>query len=112
MAKSKNNLFESKETSISEIAKSLAHPARVQILKLLLIKSPQNCSSIVEQIPLAQATVSQHLAALKFSGLLTDKKEGNMVLYSADRDLCIKAHRLFSDLFVGHLKDGKQQKLF
>ncbi|MCK9480969.1 MAG: metalloregulator ArsR/SmtB family transcription factor [Bacteroidia bacterium] len=112
MAKSKRSLFSDKDSETAEIAKSLGHPARVQILKLLLMKSPQNCSEIVEQIPLAQATVSQHLSELKHSGMITDKREANMVLYSANKERVVNAFNLFNDLLLGHVKNVKQQKLF
>ncbi|MCO6495608.1 MAG: helix-turn-helix transcriptional regulator [Bacteroidetes bacterium] len=111
MAKSKTTLFPKTDIDLAEIAKSLAHPARVQILKILLNKSPQNCASIVEQLPLAQATVSQHLAELKHSGLLIDKKSSNMILYSVNNERIASAGNQFIELFLGHSKNSKQQKL-
>jgi ArsR family transcriptional regulator len=112
MVKSKNSLFAKDDIKIAAYAKSLAHPARVQILKLLLLKSPQNSSQIVEQIPLAQATVSQHLSELKHSGLITDKKVANMVMYSADKSVIAEAFNSFNGLFTIHIKKTKQQSLF
>lgn len=112
MAKTPKLLYESQDIDIASIAKSLGHPARVKILKILLRKSPQNCAEIVEQIPLAQATVSQHLSELKHSGLITDRKVANKVMYSADKARISMANSLLSDLFIGHQKNIKQQKLF
>lgn len=110
--KNKSNLFEKQDIGIAVFAKALSHPARIKILKLLLIKSPQMSSEIVEQIPLSQATVSQHLSELKYAKLITDKKEGTKVMYSANKDVVAVAYNAISSLFTAHVKKVQQQKLF
>lgn len=63
------------------LAKALGHPARVRILELLLAKDAC-CGEIVDELPLAQATVSQHLKVLKDAGLVLDHRDGTRRIYS------------------------------
>ena len=63
------------------LAKAVAHPARVRILRLLSRKEARVCSQIVGELPLAQSTVSEHLRILKESGLIRSRQEGSRVGY-------------------------------
>ena len=63
------------------LAKAIAHPARVQILRLLVRREACVCGEIVEQLPLAQSTVSQHLKILKEAGLIRGDIDGPKVCY-------------------------------
>jgi ArsR family transcriptional regulator len=72
------------DQEVALVAKALAHPARVQILRILLARSTCTCGEIVEALPLAQATVSQHLKVLKEAGLIRGEVEGARVCYCAD----------------------------
>jgi|GEM_PF-407712 len=72
------------EAAIEELAilaKALGHPARIQILKLLLEKNTCICGDIVDELPLAQSTVSEHLRILKAAGLLRGAVDGLRVNY-------------------------------
>jgi ArsR family transcriptional regulator, arsenate/arsenite/antimonite-responsive transcriptional repressor len=71
---------ESAET-FAKLAWALAHPARVRIVRLLLERESCMCGEIVEQMPLAQSTVSQHLKILKESGLIQGEVAGPKVCY-------------------------------
>ncbi len=62
-------------------AKALGHPARVAILQILLKKDGCMCGEIVEELPLAQSTVSQHLKQLKAAGLIRGEVDGPRVCY-------------------------------
>lgn len=73
------------------LAKALAHPARVRILELLLAKDAC-CGEIVDELPLAQATVSQHLKVLKEAGLVVGEIEGPRVSYCASRERLATLH--------------------
>lgn len=106
------NLFSKQENDIALIGRALSHPARVQILKLLMVKSPQHCGEIVEQIPLSQSTVSQHLAELKHAGLVVDKKAQNKMLYSADKSKISMALHNLTVVLSGPAKSAKQSTLF
>lgn len=61
---------------LSKLAWAIAHPARIRIVRLLLMKKSCVCGEIVEEMPLAQSTVSQHLKILKESGLIEGEIDG------------------------------------
>ncbi len=65
-------------------AKAIGHPARVQILRLLIRKNACICGDIVEELPLAQSTVSQHLKVLKEAGLVRGDIDGPRVCYCVE----------------------------
>jgi len=66
---------------LARLAKALAHPARVEILRMLIEKGDCQCSVIVDRLPLAQATVSQHLKVLKNAGLVRGEIDPPRVCY-------------------------------
>lgn len=69
------------EVELARLAKAIAHPARVRILRLLLDKKACVCGELVELMPLAQSTVSQHLKILKDAGLVQGEIDGPSVCY-------------------------------
>lgn len=69
------------DEELAALAKALGHPARVQILRLLVRRSACVCGDIVEELPLAQSTVSQHLKVLKEAGLIRGDVDGPRVCY-------------------------------
>lgn len=69
------------EAELALLAKAVGHPARVQILKLLTRRSACVCGEIVDEVPLAQSTVSQHLKVLKEAGLIRGEVSGPRVCY-------------------------------
>lgn len=71
------------DEELARLAKALAHPARVAIVRLLLTGGECICGGIVDQIPLAQATVSQHLKVLKEAGWIKGEVDGPRVCYCA-----------------------------
>ena len=73
--------FTVKENKIAAYAKALAHPARVAIIQMLLKKQACICGDIVEELPLSQSTVSQHLKELKNAGLIKGDIEGVTTCY-------------------------------
>lgn len=66
---------------LAALARALAHPARVRIVRLLSRRTSCMCGDIVEELPLAQSTVSQHLKVLKEAGLIRGELEGPRVCY-------------------------------
>ena len=70
MGATKSEEFKLKENRIANYAKALAHPARIAILNLLIKKNSCICGDIVEELPLSQSTVSQHLKELKKAGFI------------------------------------------
>ena len=79
-------LFDAPLALLSEGAKALGHPARLEILRVLAARDTCVCGEIVGELPLAQATVSQHLKALKAAGLIKGEIDGPRVCYCLDRD--------------------------
>ena len=86
------------DVEIALLAKALGHPVRVRILRILLGREACFCGELVEFLPVAQATVSQHLKVLRDAGLIRGEIDGPRVCYCANRD---RIHRL-GDL-VGEL---------
>lgn len=69
------------DEEIALLAKALAHPARVQIVRMLASRTTCVCGEIVHELPLAQSTVSQHLKILKEAGLIRGEVDGPRVCY-------------------------------
>jgi len=99
MASSKKEEFTVKENKIARYAKALAHPARIAILQLLIKKQTCICGDIVEELPLSQSTVSQHLKELKDAGLIKGEIEGAKVCYCIDEKEWENAKKYLNNLF-------------
>ena len=84
MGITKTEEFTIKDNKIAKYAKALAHPARVAILNLLIKKQACVCGDIVDELPLSQSTVSQHLKELKEAGLIKGDIDGAKVCYCID----------------------------
>ena len=69
------------DEALALLAKALGHPARVRILRLLIERNACVCGDIVDHLPLAQSTVSQHLKQLKDAGLIQGEIDGPRVCY-------------------------------
>ncbi len=98
MTRTKNDLFLPDEMRLSELAKALAHPARIAILKMLAEKNSCICGEIVDELPLAQATVSQHLKELKNVGLIKGEIDGPKVCYCLNTDGIAELRGLWANL--------------
>jgi|SRR5579871_3952117 len=74
------------DDELAKLAKALGHPARVRILRILSRKEARVCSQIVDELPLAQSTVSEHLRILKEAGLVRSSQDGPRVGYCINFD--------------------------
>ncbi len=99
MGTTKNEEFTVKDNKIADFAKALAHPARVAILQILLKTKECICGDIVDDLPLAQSTVSQHLKELKEAGLIKGNIDGAKVCYCINETEWNVAKTYFSTLF-------------
>lgn len=81
MAINKKDEFAKKDQELAELAKALGHPARIAILKVLAQNNQCICGEIVDVLPLAQSTVSQHLKELKKVGLIDGTLDGPRSCY-------------------------------
>ncbi len=86
MATGKTASFGENENNLAELAKALGHPARIAILVELSRRNACVCGEIVDVLPLAQSTVSQHLKALKEAGWISGTVEGVKSCYCINRD--------------------------
>ena len=98
MAVAKKNLFTEEENRIADLAKAIAHPARVSILLYLIKKNSCVCGDIVDELPLSQSTVSQHLKELKRVGILQGEIEGTKTCYCINAEVWMEMGDLFSGL--------------
>ena len=86
------------DAELARLAKALAHPARVAILKRLLAHGECVCGEIVSGLPLAQATVSQHLKVLKEAGLVQGEVDGPRVCYCVNPKAVRRVQELINGL--------------
>lgn len=99
MAFSKAEQFEPKDIALARYAKALSHPARVAILRLLSKQDSCCCGDLVHDLPIAQATVSQHLKELKEVGLIKGEIDPPRVCYCLDRKNFKLAEKYLNSLF-------------
>jgi ArsR family transcriptional regulator, arsenate/arsenite/antimonite-responsive transcriptional repressor len=96
MGRSKRQSFRKDQNRIADLARVLGHPARIAIIELLAEKNACVCGAIVNEIPLSQATISQHLAELKRAGLVKGEIEGPRVCYCIDQKAWRDARKVFN----------------
>ena len=99
MASHKKDEFSSKEQELATFAKAMSHPARIAILKALAQKNECICGELVDLLPLAQSTVSQHLKELKNAGLIKGETDGPRSCYCINWKAFEKFVGEFSFLF-------------
>ena len=98
MGATKTENFTDNQNAISILAKALGHPARVAIIEYLMKVDTCICGDIVNQLPLAQPTVSQHLKELKNAGLIKGSIEGNAICYCIDEKALTKLQAYFANI--------------
>lgn len=84
MGITKSEIFSDKQNEMAKIAKVLGHPARISILEYLTKSNTCVCGDLVDEIGLAQPTISQHLKELKNAGFIKGTIEGTSVCYCID----------------------------
>lgn len=106
MGITKSDLFTERQNRLAMLAKAMGHPARIAIIDYLLKVNACICTDIVNELPLAQPTVSQHLKELKNAGLIKGNIEGTAICY------CIDEHvfGLLKDYFDHVVQSAQPQK--
>jgi DNA-binding transcriptional ArsR family regulator len=99
MAFHKKDAFTVREQSLAAFAKALSHPARIAILDVLAKRNACICGEIVDVLPLAQSTVSQHLKELREAGLVTGSVDGPRSCYCINWKAFEKFNTEFNSLF-------------
>lgn len=98
MGATNTSSFSKRQNEIAEIMKAMAHPARVAIIDYLLKTDSCICGDIVNELPLAQPTVSQHLKELKNAGLIQGSVEGNAICYCINEKTFLKFQEFLADI--------------
>lgn len=98
MGATKTEHFSERQNEIATIAKALGHPARIAIIEHLLKVNECICGDIVNELPLAQATVSQHLKELKNAKIIKGNIEGNAICYCIDEKTIEILNTYFSNI--------------
>lgn len=106
MGLTKTEIFTDQQNNIALIAKAIGHPARVAILQHLIKINSCICGDLVEEIGLAQPTISQHLKELKNMGIIKGNIEGTSVCYCINRDKWKEIENLFTSFLSQKLKDS------
>ena len=99
MGVTKKNLFSTEQNALAIAAKAFAHPARVAIIQYLLKANACINSDLVQELGLAQATVSQHLRELKDIGVIQGTIDGSKINYCINPDRWQVIQNQFEDLF-------------
>lgn len=99
MGKTKTDLFSPFHNQLALMAKAIAHPARIAILEHLINKGTCVCGDIVEELPLSQSTVSQHLKSMKEAGIIKGDIEGPFTCYCIDNETCMKLFQHIKQMF-------------
>lgn len=89
---------EASNQELASLCKALGHPARVQILKILIARQSCICGEIVEVMPLAQSTVSEHLRILKKAGVVQGEVDGTRICYCVDPTVLNRLKHLIQSL--------------
>ena len=100
MGVTKTEHFSDKQNQIAILAKALGHPARIAIIEYLMSVDSCICGDIVNVLPLAQPTVSQHLKELKNAGLIKGNVEGNAICYCIDENTLETLQNYFTDVSI------------
>lgn len=103
MGLTKTEIFNDKQNKLAQMMKALAHPARIAIIQHLLKSQACICGDLVEELGLAQATISQHLKELKNVGLIQGTIEGTSICYCIDPKVWKQYKAAFDSFFVPYV---------
>ncbi|MFH6991450.1 ArsR/SmtB family transcription factor [Flavobacterium sp. FlaQc-48] len=108
MGATKTDHFTDDQNELAILTKALGHPARIAIIQYLLKVNACICGDIVNELPLSQPTVSQHLKELKNAGLIKGNIEGNAICYCINEVGFKKIKVLFNQIDL-HLEKRKNE---
>ena len=107
MGTTKTENFTEKQLRTAQLAKALGHPARIAILQYLISRQSCVCGDIVDELPLAQATVSQHLKELKEAGIIKGEISGAKTCYCIDEKTWQEITLSFSSFMASYQPTGQ-----
>ena len=105
MGLTKAEIFTERQNKLASMLKAMAHPARIAILQKLVKTNACICGDLVDELGLAQATISQHLKELKNAGLIQGTIEGTSVCYCIDGKAW-KQYKKELEVFFGSIEDS------
>lgn len=100
MGTTKSEHFTVEQNKLAKLLKALGHPARIAIIHFLLESEHCICGDIVNKLPLAQPTISQHLKELKNAGLIKGSIEGNAICYCIEKDSMDQLKKYFANISI------------
>ena len=100
MGLTKTDLFTKSQNEMAAMAKAIGHPARIAILQQLVRANACICGELVDELGLAQATISQHLKELRAVGLIQGTIEGTSVCYCINPVVWVQYKKLFTGFFA------------
>ena len=98
MGATKSDFFSDQQNQMAQLLKALAHPARIAIVEYLLTVDSCICGDIVNELPLAQPTVSQHLKELKNANIIKGSIEGTAICYCLNEETLSKMEHYFGSI--------------
>jgi len=99
MGLTKSEIFTDKQNKIATLFKVFGHPARIAILQHIINQKACICNDLVEELGLAQATISQHLKELKSIGVIKGTIEGKSICYCIDEKVWKEVEDEFDQFF-------------
>jgi DNA-binding transcriptional ArsR family regulator len=108
MGLTKTEIFTDQQNQIATVAKAFGHPARVAILQHLFKTNTCICGDLVDEIGLAQPTISQHLKELKSLGLIKGNIEGTSVCYCINYENWSQMKAVISEFLNQDMQDKEQ----
>lgn len=103
MGLTKTEIFTEKQNKMATMLKAIAHPARIAIIQHLVKSQACVCGDLVDELGLAQATISQHLKELKNVGLIKGTIDGTSVCYCIDGKVWNQYKTMFESFFVTYV---------
>src|ERR1700742_3346339 len=100
MGLTKSEIFSDKQNKLAGMMKALAHPARIAIIQHLIKTNACICGDLVDELGLAQPTISQHLKELKNAGVIQGTIEGTSVCYCINPKVWKQYRQFFTEFFV------------
>lgn len=107
MGITKTEIFTAKQNKLAQMLKALAHPARIAIIQHLIKAEECICGDLVEELGLAQATISQHLKKLKNIGIIKGCVEGTSISYCIDEKVWKQIKNEFETFFISYKVKGE-----
>lgn len=104
MGITKSEIFTAEQNRLATLCKVLGHPARIAILQYISQQNTCICNDLVDELGLAQATISQHLKELKQIGIIQGTIEGKSICYCIDEKVWEEIQLILNGFFKQHVK--------